>query len=62
MKVSVFWNITLHSVVEMCRRFGGSCYIYFQKRRVHRARKDGQLYGELRAMTEAPSGYSFLAA
>jgi hypothetical protein len=38
MKSSIFWDITPSSLLKVNRRFGGTCYLHFQVRRLSRAR------------------------
>lgn len=34
MKIITFWNEMPYSLVDVCRCFGETCYLYFQSRKV----------------------------
>jgi hypothetical protein len=38
MKSSVVWDITLRSPLKVNRRFGGTCHLHFQARRISQGR------------------------
>lgn len=48
MMITVFWNVMIHSLVDLDHCFGGTCYHHIQDRQISEVWKKGYRYRECR--------------